>query len=71
MEKKQGILLAPTEVLAEQHFINLSNLVSASIEFGYDDNIRVCNIQNEIKIALLTGSLTQKIKDKTRSMILK
>ena len=70
MEKKQGILLAPTEVLAEQHFINLSNLVSASIEFGYDDNIRVCNIQNEIKIALLTGSLTQKIKDKTRSMIL-
>ena len=70
MEKKQGILLAPTEVLAEQHFINLSNLVSASIEFGYDDNIRVCNIKNEIKIALLTGSLTQKMKDKTRSMIL-
>ena len=70
MEKKQGILLAPTEVLAEQHFINLSNLVGAKIEFGNEDNIRICNINNRIKIALLTGSLNQKIKEKTRSMIL-
>jgi ATP-dependent DNA helicase RecG len=63
-------LLAPTEVLAEQHFINLSNLVGAKIEFGNEDNIRICNINNRIKIALLTGSLNQKIKEKTRSMIL-
>ncbi|MEC7837180.1 MAG: ATP-dependent DNA helicase RecG [Chloroflexota bacterium] len=70
MEKKQGILLAPTEVLAEQHFINLSNLVGAKIEFGNEDNIRICNINNRIKIALLTGSLNQQIKEKTRSMIL-
>lgn len=69
MEKKQGILLAPTEVLAQQHFINLSELVDANIEFGNEDNVRICNINNTIKIALLTGSLNQKIKDKTRSMI--
>jgi len=70
MENKQGILLAPTEVLAEQHFINLSNLVEGTIEFGNEDNIRVCNINKTIKIALLTGSLNQKVKDKTRSMII-
>ncbi len=69
MEDQQGILLAPTEVLAEQHFLNLSDLVGASIEFGNDENIRVFNLSNEKKIALLTGSLNQKIKDKTRSMI--
>ncbi len=69
MENKQGILLAPTEVLAEQHFLNLSDLVDASIEFGNDENIRVCEINKQIKIGLLTGSLNQKTKDKTRSMI--
>ena len=69
MEDEQGILLAPTEVLAEQHFLNLSDLVDASIEFGNDENIRVCEINKQIKICLLTGSLNQKTKDKTRNMI--
>ena len=69
MEDQQGILLAPTEVLAEQHFLNISDLVGASIEFGNDENIRVFKLSKEKKIALLTGSLNQKIKDKTRSMI--
>ena len=40
MEDQQGILLAPTEVLAEQHFLNISDLVGASIEFGNDEYIR-------------------------------
>jgi len=69
MENEQGILLAPTEVLAEQHFLNLSDLVDASLEFGNDENIRVCEINKQIKICLLTGSLNQKTKDKTRNMI--
>lgn len=70
MENKQGILLAPTEVLAEQHFLNLSDLLDASIEFGNDENVRISSINKKIKIALLTGSLNQKIKEKTRSLII-
>tara|TARA_B100000941_G_scaffold110340_1_gene77356 strand:- start:29026 stop:31401 length:2376 start_codon:yes stop_codon:yes gene_type:complete len=70
MEDQQGILLAPTEVLAEQHFLNLSELVEGSLEFGNEENIRIFSINKKKKIALLTGSLNQKIKDKTRSMII-
>ena len=53
MEDQQGILLAPTEVLAEQHFLNISDLAGASIEFGNDENIRVFKLSKEKKIALL------------------
>ena len=70
MEDQQGILLAPTEVLAEQHFLNLSELVEGSLQFGNEENIRIFSINKKKKIALLTGSLNQKIKDKTRSMII-
>lgn len=43
----QGALMAPTEVLAEQHFLNISKLVSG---FG-------------VNVALLTGSLGKKEKE--------
>jgi len=70
IEGKQGILLAPTEVLAEQHFINLSELVSANIEFGTNENIRIFEINKKMKICLLTGSLNNNLKVKTRKMII-
>jgi len=70
MEGKQGILLAPTEVLAEQHFINLCELVSANIEFGTHENIRIFEINKKMKICLLTGSLNNNLKIKTRKMII-
>lgn len=70
MEGKQGILLAPTEVLAEQHFINLCELVSANIEFGTAENIKIFEINKKMKICLLTGSLNNNLKIKTRKMII-
>ena len=70
LEGKQGILLAPTEVLAEQHFINLCELVSANIEFGTAENIKIFEINKKVKICLLTGSLNNNLKIKTRKMII-
>ncbi len=41
-DRKQGVLMAPTELLAEQHMASLSNMLAGS----------------NVRIALLTGSLT-------------
>ena len=49
----QAALMAPTEILAEQHYASLSKLLSPF-------NISVC---------LLTGSMTQKEKNQTRQAI--
>lgn len=55
----QGALMAPTEVLAEQHFLNLCSVLGAGAIFGQPDAIRVAG---EIKVGLLIGSLPPRIK---------
>ena len=71
MENQQGILLAPTEVLSEQHFMNICNLLGAKNNFGTQENIKIATIKSEkqLKIGLLTGSLNEKLKYQTRKMI--
>ncbi|MBI62570.1 MAG: ATP-dependent DNA helicase RecG [Chloroflexi bacterium] len=71
MENHQGILLAPTEVLSEQHFMNICNLLGAKNNFGTQENIKIANIKSEkqLKIGLLTGSLNEKLKYQTRKLI--
>ncbi len=49
----QGVYMAPTEILAEQHFFNISNLL----------------LETGIKPVLLTGSLSQKEKKEVLSKI--
>ena len=68
----QGALMAPTEILAEQHFATLSKLLSpASAESGRQSNI--CTFQQqdgrELKVALLTGSLNARDKAATHDII--
>ena len=67
----QGALMAPTEILAEQHFATLSKLLSpASAGSGRQSNM--CTFQQgglELKAALLTGSLNARDKAATHDMI--
>ncbi|MCX6004441.1 MAG: ATP-dependent DNA helicase RecG, partial [Chloroflexi bacterium] len=63
----QGALMAPTEILAEQHFATLHKLISAvSTSVSRDAEIYCFDgfLPRGLKVALLTGSTKQ--KDKTR-----
>ena len=63
----QGALMAPTEVLAEQHFSNICGYLSgASTRKGKIDNNVECYIgflSRPLTIALLTGSLKDSVKE--------
>jgi ATP-dependent DNA helicase RecG len=63
----QAALLAPTEVLAQQHFRNLSKSLSPFLDtLNFTDD---SNSTQEISIALLTGSLSQREKEEIRGRI--
>ncbi len=76
---KQSALMAPTEVLAEQHFHTLSSLLLASegikeglVEDGEFENvIKIQGMESgkDITLALLVGSLNEKVKNATREKL--
>ena len=68
----QGALMAPTEILAEQHFATLSKLLSSvSRDSGRQSNIYTFQQAGgrELKVALLTGSLNARDKAATHDII--
>ena len=68
----QGALMAPTEILAEQHLATLSKLLSsASAESGRQSNVYTFRQEGrrELKVALLTGSLNARDKAATHDMV--
>ncbi len=68
----QGAFMAPTEILAEQHFISISRLLSALAQPFVEDNlfsIYVDQFPRPISIALLTGSQSKRIKGDLRSKL--
>lgn len=70
----QSVLMAPTGILAEQHFATLHKLMSAVCqESGRESNIYSFKFNNiflpGLKIALLTGSLGSKDKAATQERI--
>ena len=70
----QGALMAPTEILAEQHFTTLFKLISSmSAECSRESNVYTFKqiISRDLKVALLTGSLGKKDKADTHEKIRK
>jgi len=61
----QGAFMAPTEILAEQHFSNISQLFAeAGEEKGAEGNVRTFSglLPRPIKVALLIGSIKKNEK---------
>ena len=62
----QGALMVPTEILAAQHFINVSNLLSGGSHASQEENvveISVPSREKPVAVGLLLGSLPKRAKD--------
>lgn len=69
----QGAFMAPTEVLAEQHFINsCKQLEAKSYIFAPNEFVKISTLnklKEPITIALLIGSFSEKVKKQIQTMI--
>jgi len=69
----QGAFMAPTEILAEQHFTNISRLLSVAAkgETKKDDYIRSFSgiLSRPLTLALLTGDIKESVKKEIQQKV--
>lgn len=72
LNKRQGALIAPTEILAEQHFLTLSKLLSNNDDSTRKSNlisVQIEGLPHPLTMGLLVGSMTKKSKDQIHTLI--
>ena len=69
----RGALMVPTEILAEQHFISLSDLLSGGSGASREENnvveVSVPSREKPVVVGLLLGSLSKRAKDELHQRI--
>ena len=69
---KQAALMAPTEILAEQHFFTVCSLLSGAgyqPAGGYIQRLDVAGIDRKVTVALLLGAHRKRIRDDLYSLM--